>query len=319
MIRFLSVLWSGCGIILVPPSWLVLKTSFMVSETSGLIIFIIWTHPAVISDLQPSLEENRLKWVALVSGPESKPVLESAIVYPDSDRPYAKVSLVRIDPQAVRFHLVAGTQEPVAATGIHGDGVIPADPVTRMQVIAAFNSGFKTKDGHYGAIIDGITYVPPKTGLATFILYADGHVDLRSWGNEMHTGSPIVSLRQNLPLILDNTKLNPLIQNQRAWGATIGNTAYVWRSGLGITTGNKIIYAAGNDLSAYTLAQVLQAAGCTRAMELDINSYWVSFNLYRWNTSGSNLAGRKLMPEMRRPGTRYLTSDTRDFFYLTLK
>lgn len=277
------------------------------------------THPGVTADPLPSSGINRLKWVTLVHGSGGKPVLESTTLSPDPDRPYAKVNLVRIDPQAVRFHLVAGTQEPAAATRIHGDGVIPVDPAIRMRVIAAFNGGFKTKDGQYGVIIDGITYVPPKTSLATFILYADGNVDVRSWGSEMHTSSPIVSLRQNLPLILDNAVLNPLIQNRRAWGATVGNATYVWRSGLGITTGNKIIYAAGNDLSAYTLARALQAAGCIRAMEMDINSYWVSFNIYRWNSSRSYLAGRKLAPEMHRPETRYLTTDTRDFFYLTLK
>ena len=277
------------------------------------------TQSPVISkpQAQPSVKEDGLQWVPLVSGPGSNPALESATLYPDPNRSYAKVSLVRIDPQVVRFHLVAGTKEPVAATGIHGDGEIPVDQ--RMRVIAAFNSGFLTKDGHNGEIIDGITYVYPKTGLATFILYADGHVDLRSWSSEMLTGSPIASLRQNLPLILDNAALTPNIKDQLAWGATVGNAVYVWRSGLGITSGNKIIYAAGNNLSIVTLARALQAAGCIRAMELDINSYWVCFNLYHWNTSGSYLAGRKLVPEMQRSGTRYLTPDTRDFFYLTLQ
>jgi hypothetical protein len=279
------------------------------------------TQSPVISkpQAQQSVKENGLQWVALVSGPGGKPALESTTLYPDPNRPYAKVSLVRIDPQEVRFHLVAGTKEPVTATGIHGDGEIPVDPDTRMQLIAAFNSGFKTSDGHNGEIIDGITYVHPKTGLATFILYADGHVDLRSWSSEMLTGSPIASLRQNLPLILDNAALNPNIKDQLAWGATVGNAVNVWRSGLGITSGNKIIYAAGNNLSIVTLVRALQAAGCIRAMELDINSYWVSFNLYHWNNSGSYLAGRKLVPEMHRSGTRYLTPDTRDFFYLTLQ
>ena len=232
-------------------------------------------------------------------------------------RPVYPVNL-GIDPQMVRFHLVAGTQEPVAATGIHGAGVIPSDQVTRMQVIAAFNSGFKTRDGYNGEVIDGITYVPPKPSLATFILYADGHVDLRSWNSEIQTGSPIASLRQNLPLIIDNSALNPDLKNQQSWGAVVGNNTWVWRSGLGITTGKKIIYAAGNSLSANSLASALQAAGCIRAMELDINSIGPGFNLYHWNSGSGTLDARKLTPEMHRSARRYLTPDTRDFFYLTL-
>lgn len=62
----------------------------------------------------------------------------------------------------------------------------------------------------------------------------------------------------------------------------------------------------------------MQAAGALRAMQLDINSYWVTFNLYHWvGSSGAGyLAGEKLASAMIRPADRYLSADTRDFFYL---
>jgi hypothetical protein len=46
-------------------------------------------------------------------------------------------------------------------------------------------------------------------------------------------------------------------------------------------------------------------------MELDINSYWVSFITYG---APDARAPANLLPGMNRPATRYLTSDDRDFF-----
>jgi hypothetical protein len=46
-------------------------------------------------------------------------------------------------------------------------------------------------------------------------------------------------------------------------------------------------------------------------MELDMNSYWVTFNTY--GAPGA-AAPQKLLAEMERPATRYLEPDDRDFF-----
>jgi hypothetical protein len=53
-------------------------------------------------------------------------------------------------------------------------------------------------------------------------------------------------------------------------------------------------------------------------MELDINSYWVTFNFLFPDVPGSaQVHGEKLMPGMGRSASRYLTPDDRDFFYVT--
>ena len=46
-------------------------------------------------------------------------------------------------------------------------------------------------------------------------------------------------------------------------------------------------------------------------MELDINSYWVSFITYA--APGARQPG-KLLADTERPATRYLEPDDRDFF-----
>ncbi|WP_240986588.1 phosphodiester glycosidase family protein [Acididesulfobacillus acetoxydans] len=255
------------------------------------------------------------------TGPVSSPPLEKSITFPDPSRPYVKVSLVKINPALVNFHLVAGTKDPVSVTGIHGSGRIPLSVQRQGNVIAAFNAGFQSRDGIYGFMAEQRVYQSPAAGLATFCIYGNGKVDIGSWGNEIKSDAGIVSLRQNLHLLIDNGRLNPLINDQAKWGTTVNNAVRVWRSGIGIDKQGRIIYAAGDSLTAETLARALLSAGCVRAMELDINSYWVTFNFFRRTAGkqGATLEGTKLDPSMRRSAARYLTPDTRDFFYLTLK
>jgi len=54
----------------------------------------------------------------------------------------------------------------------------------------------------------------------------------------------------------------------------------VWRSGIGVDRHGNLIYVAGEDQTVKSLATTLLHAGAVRAMELDINSYWVSFITY---------------------------------------
>ncbi|WP_088188472.1 phosphodiester glycosidase family protein [Desulfosporosinus sp. FKA] len=252
---------------------------------------------------------------------DNSPPLVKSIVYPDPSRSYIRVSLVKINPKLVGFHLAAGTKDPVSVTGIHGTGMIPMSVQRQNNLIGDFNAGFQARDGVYGFMADNQIYQLPKIGLATFCIYKDGKIDIGSWGKEISSTTNMISLRQNLPMLIDNGKLNPLISDQAKWGATVNNAVRVWRSGIGIDGQGKIIYAAGNNLTAETLAHALLSAGSIRAMELDINSYWVTFNFLNHASGSSNgsLVGTKLDPSMTRSPYRYLSPDTRDFFYLTLK
>ena len=100
------------------------------------------------------------------------------------------------------------------------------------------------------------------------------------------------------------------------WGQTLGNRVLVWRSAVCVDANGGIIYGYGDGLGAQSLAELMTRAGCQRAMELDINPSWMSFNFYGATTAGdpSSVVGTKLLPEQHKPGNRYLTDDARDFF-----
>ena len=56
-------------------------------------------------------------------------------------------------------------------------------------------------------------------------------------------------------------------------------------------------------------------AGCVRAMELDINTVWTTFNFYAATRflDPTSVEGTKLLPDSFKRANRYLSSDARDF------
>ena len=125
----------------------------------------------------------------------------------------------------------------------------------------------------------------------------------------------VVGVRQNLVLLVDNGQVVPAVDSSdnNLWGVTVDNRYFVWRSGVGITADGNIVYAMGPALSVRTLAELLHRAGAVRAMELDINTEWVSFMTYDSIRDPINPPATKLLPEFRQNGGRYFNTDERDF------
>ena len=83
------------------------------------------------------------------------------------------------------------------------------------------------------------------------------------------------------------------------------------------TPNGALIYAGGPALSVLALARTLQAAGAVRAMEMDINTDWVSAFTYVPEdppTRRRPPIGVKLLDNMSHGGDQYLQPDERDFF-----
>ncbi len=254
-----------------------------------------------------------------VATPGGTPLVAKAFLRPDPARPYAIVTMLQFDLRFDSLHMVAGTQQPGGPLGHAGAGAIPAAAQQGNTLLAAFNGGFKYSDGQYGMMAQGVVYVPPQMGAATIAVTRQGQVLLGIWGSTpgLQANNPnLVAWRQNAALLVDNGKVNPLTHDGAAWGGTILNSSYTWRSGVGITAHDTLIYAAGNSLSAATLGLALQKAGAVYAMQTDINPFWVRAFLYQRDASGA-LQITKLHPGMSGSGMEYLINDARDFFYIT--
>jgi hypothetical protein len=156
-------------------------------------------------------------------------------------------------------------------------------------------------------------------GSASLVIKSDGSATVGVWGRDVSMTPDVVAVRQNLSLMVDNGQLDPALDENDTskWGATLGNKALVWRSGVGVDKNGALIYAGGNSLSVLSLARTLQAAGAVRAMEMDINTDWVSAYTYVNDPAddvNAPVVGIKLGGDMSRGGDRYLQPGERDFF-----
>jgi hypothetical protein len=247
-------------------------------------------------------------WRATRPGLEASPPVLVTTLRNQPEYPRVLAGLAWIDTKRTTLTLNPGRLEP-SVTLPRGSMELPR--ARRGRLLASFNSGFKLSDSHGGFALNGHTYAQMHDGQGTLVGYTDGHVDVVDWRYGSGVPSSVSFARQNLPLIVNEGRLNPNLSNGAEWGATVGNAILVWRSGIGVDSHGNLIYAAGEDQTVSSLARTLIRAGAVRAMELDINSYWVSFITY--GAPGAE-GPRNLLPSMNRSSGRYLEPDDRDFF-----
>jgi hypothetical protein len=248
-----------------------------------------------------------------------QPAVYTTYVRPDAVHSSYYTGLMWLDTRLLRANYVVGTEQPGGGANPWGSEI----PESQRDItIAAFNSGFKMDSANGGAYLDGQEIVPLQGGSASFIINQDGSANVGVWGRDFNMSPDIEAVRQNLVLIVDNGQLNPEMREDdtTAFGATLGNNVYVWRSGVGVTADGALVYAGGPAMSIIALARTLQAAGAVRAMEMDINTDWVSAFTYQPqdpNVPGSPIVGVKLLDNMSHDGSQYLQQNSRDFFAIT--
>lgn len=209
-----------------------------------------------------------------------------------------------------RFVLHPGNQDPGNLSQWSQPDHISA--TARPSLLATFNGGFKLKDATGGYYDHGKQAGQLVNGAASLVIYNDGHATVGTWGVDVKLTSDVAYVRQNLqPLIANGVIASNLDAHvQSTWGATVGGSMAVWRSGLGVTSAGDLVYVMGDALSVTALADLLHRAGAVNAMQLDINRAWISFMYYR--DHGGTLTPRK-MGTFQRPANRYFQPTSRDF------
>jgi hypothetical protein len=245
-----------------------------------------------------------------------RPALAVAYLRPDGSHTSYTSMVAWINPQLTRAVWHPGSSEP-------GGGPWPTKPELagsdRTNLAAAFNSAFRLADSRGGFYGYGHTRSHLRTGAASLVIDSHGRISVGAWGSEVSMTPTTQVVRQNLALLVDGGQLVPGIGSNAGhhWGATVGNSYYVWRSGIGVTATGADVFVAGDRLSAVSLATLLQRAGAVRAMELDINRDWTSFVVYRSPTGATT--EHNALPDMRRSPTRYDRTSSRDFLALYLR
>jgi hypothetical protein len=277
--------------------------------------------------------------------PGAPPAFATTFVRTDRERAYTRIYITVWDARQVELHPVAGTVEPVSATGTAGTGVIPRRPEVMRRVVGAFNGGFQAMHGEFGMMADGVVYLPPKPFGATIAELRDGSTGFGVWPNASEIPANIVGFRQNLTPLVQDMKANPY--GRTWWGGTppgATDRVHTARSGLCLTIEGFVAYFYGNGIDAEVLGQAMIQARCKVGLHLDMNAGHTGLEFYKlapkegwaplgrayqgdWETEGdvSNSDGWRFRARRMTRGMglmnfpRYIQRESRDFFYLTLK
>lgn len=252
---------------------------------------------------------------------------ETKLVPPGGRKP---AGIAWMDTRLLSARLYSGSISP-------GGGpyrfTAPVQAAQARSMVAAFNGGFKMKDARGGYYTQHRMIDPLRKGSASLVIYADGHVSIGAWGTQVVMTRQVVSVRQNLVLLVAAGRPTPAAAgNWHAWGSTCGATScaqtvpgidHQWRSGLGITADGALVYATGPGLDPLQLARLLVRAGSVRAMQLDINPYWPVFVTYHPRTAHGLAApanGHNLLAGTTQgPATFFQPSWARDFLVMSAR
>ena len=249
---------------------------------------------------------------AAVVGPLGNPVVETAALRPDADHTSSLAYVAWLNQKSLSFALHPGYEQP------GGDWDEP-DHITAAEsprLVATWNGGFKVDpdDAMGGFYEDGRTAVPLVDGKAAEVFYKDGSLKIGEWGRDLTMSDDVAAVRENLNLLVDNgdVTVGEHDGSGEEWGYTIRGWYYIARSGVGVTAKGDIVYVGGTELSVYTLAKLLKAAGAVYGMELDINPDWTSFMTYDGLRNPQNPTAQKMW-DFDQPADRYFSPSDRDF------
>lgn len=262
-------------------------------------------------------------WVPVVD-PEradEQPLLFKTLIHPDAARPWAELFVVAFELGRTRLEFVVGTVDPEATTAAGRayarSGIIPE--ADQSSLLLAFNGGFKTEHGHYGATVDGIALIAPRPDVCTIAAYRDQSVRIETWRALAATEQEMRWWRQTPPCMVEQGKIHPGLASDENtnWGAALGGDTVIRRSAVALDeTGRVLFVGISNSTTAPAIARGMQHAGAHDVAQLDVNWSYPKIVVFRRGASGvRETVG--LFPGFVYAPDEYLRARSpRDFFYV---
>ncbi len=278
--------------------------------------------PAPLAPFAASPLPGEGRWKPAGRTVQGVPAVYETFVRPDAVHTGVVDAVAWMDTKLLSATLYSGSYIP---GGGPWEYTAPIKAGAAQTLVAAFNAGFRMQDANGGYFTQDREVFPLRTGAASFVIYANGTVNIGAWGTDVSMNPDVVSVRQNLVPLVENGNVAPNLNSNdtNVWGNTLGARVYVWRSGVGITSDGALVYVGGPDLNITNLANLLVRAGAVRAMELDINTDWVNFATFDPATPGGLAAppnGTDLLANMSgSPGRYFATWWARDFFTMSAR
>ncbi|MDQ1238538.1 MAG: hypothetical protein QG577_723 [Thermodesulfobacteriota bacterium] len=273
-------------------------------------------------------------WVSSGSPQDSlgRPIVYRTFYRPSVDFPNAIVYMMVVDMGKTFAQYYVGSQEPGAPLARS-----EVEPQMRSRIMAVTNAMWMQRHSRgAGAVFRGKVIYPMVDGMATFIIYKDGSVDIQDWSSEIPTHL-IQDARQLRHLIVKNgmvvqsiARRGRLEDSEIGLGFLLGGGGkdqdgkHFWyvahRSAFGIRKDGNLVFAIGHHIGSKDLAKALVLAGAERGMHADANPDNIVGNLYLRDNSGNLVRKMKLSPEQSRYTLkRYEDRYSKDFFAFFLR
>ena len=139
------------------------------------------------------------------------PTMYEAFVRPDALHTSYVVGVVYMDTNLLTALLYSGFANPRWGPFWHQ---APMSAAKSKTLFAAFNSGFLMQDAHGGYYTDGHTYKKLRNGAASVVIFKNGRMTVAKWGRDVVMTNQIATVRQNLDLIVDNSKASRTEESQ---------------------------------------------------------------------------------------------------------
>jgi len=220
-----------------------------------------------------------------------------------------RIALLWMDPARLSFRFVPGREVPEGGVSLPQD----SQPATwTKRIVAAFNGGFRLRDGVGGYWYDGHQQAALRPGYASLVINRDGSMVVGQWGTDVSMLPAVLVVRQNmLPLIAGGRSKASATDGPRKWGIANANRPTANRSALAELADGSFVFGFGHNVSAVALAEAMVAVGAQRAIMLDMNISWPTGFVYR-HESG-RIVGQRISPFVVRPPSSYLTRFRKDF------
>ena len=234
--------------------------------------------PAPISVVVSPALRDEGQWRVLGST-AAGPVLWGTTVRPFATQPEVRASYATFDQSRLHAALFNGTELPGSGPWNNGSKVMPA---AIPSLMAAFNGGFKFKHIKGGYFTEGKVIKPLLDGEATLAINREGRISIGVYGVDLTNDGSWLSLRQNLPLIIDGEHETVSTAHEQGttniyWGDDFGGVVLDFRSAICVRSDGLMMYAVVGRVDINGLVKALIGAHCRRAMELDINGSWPQF------------------------------------------
>jgi hypothetical protein len=244
-----------------------------------------------------------------------------AFVRPDAVHTSYVVGVVWMDMNLLTAQLYSGSMIPGGGPYWHH---APITATRSKTLVTAFNAGFLMQNADGGYFTDGRTIKKLRKGAASVVIFKNGRMTVAKWGRDVVMTNQIGSVRQNLDLIVDNSKVVHGLRNPKStkWGSVVNPNDDVWRSGLGITKDGALVYVGGPSMSLSDLANVMLRSGVEEGMELAYGLDFVQLSTFTGvpGTVINASNGQSLLSSMPGAPDRYFGSFwAHDFFTMSLR